>query len=226
MRRVSAQPSRRPQRWASLAAGLAVGLSAQGVRAADAPKPTAARASSPEAAPASAAASARERGTYAETFASVGIGRGLRFNNPFRLETQLGDDAQSLSLTASYLDFGVGAAFGDPNGFRHGAALHVSIALASVTQEVVTPAYVLLYPLGRDFVVSARGGLPIVLEPDLGAGVELAAGLIWFVTAGAGLHAELIGDLFFGAATWERDPSVIPVASLQLGAWFEYEVLP
>jgi hypothetical protein len=32
--------------------------------------------------------------------------------------------------------------------------------------------------------------------------------------------------MFFGAATWERDPSVIPVASLELGAWVEYEVLP
>jgi hypothetical protein len=52
------------------------------------------------------------------------------------------------------------------------------------------------------------------------------AGAVWFVTGGAGITAELAYSVFFGAATWERDPSVIPVASLELGAWFEYEVLP
>jgi hypothetical protein len=166
------------------------------------------------------------RGTYAQPFATFGVGRGLRFNNPFRLETQLGDDAESLSLTATYLDFGAGAAFGDPSGFRHGAVVHFSIALEGITQEVLTPSYTLIHPLFWDLTGYARAGFPLVLEPDLGAGVELAAGVVWFVTAGAGVSAELVGDLFFGAATWERDPSVIPVASLQLGAWFEYEVLP
>jgi hypothetical protein len=166
------------------------------------------------------------KGTYVEPFASVGVGRGLRFNNPFRLETQLGDDAESASLTASYLDFGVGTAFGDPSGFRHGAVLHFSIALDGVNQQVLTPSYILLRPLLAELTAYARAGTPIVLEPDLGGGVELGVGAVWFVTAGAGLTAELVGDLFFGAATWERDPSVIPIASLQLGAWFEYEVLP
>jgi len=166
------------------------------------------------------------RGTYVESFATASVGRGLRFNNPFRLETELGDDAESLSLTATYLDFGVGAAFGDPIGFRHGAVLHFSVALEGITQEVVTPSYVLLRPLLPDLTAYARAGFPIVLEPDFGGGVELGVGAVWFVTAGAGVTAELVGDLFFGAATWERDPSVIPLASLQLGAWFEYEVLP
>ena len=168
----------------------------------------------------------RARGSYVEPFATTGIGRGLRFNNPFRLETQLGDDAESLSLTATYLDFGLGTAFGDPSGFRHGAVVHFSIALDGISQEVVTPAYTLIHPLFADLAAYARAGFPIVLEPDVAGGVELAAGAVWFVTAGAGVSAELIGNLFFGAATWERDPSMIPIASLQLGLWFEYEVLP
>jgi hypothetical protein len=168
----------------------------------------------------------RERGVYAEPFATLSFGRGVRFNNPFRLETQLGDDAESLSLTASYLDLGLGAAFGDPNGFRHGAVLHFSLALEGVTQEVITPSYLLVHPLLPDVTGYARAGTPIVLEPDLGFGVELGAGAVWFLSAGAGLTAELVGSVFFGAATWERDPSVIPIASLQLGAWVEYEVLP
>jgi hypothetical protein len=104
--------------------------------------------------------------------------------------------------------------------------LHFSIALDGVTQEVLSPSYLLLHSLLPDLSAYGRVGVPLVLEPDLGGGVELATGAVWFVTAGMGVTAELVGSLFFGAATWERDPSVIPIASLQLGAWFEYEVLP
>jgi hypothetical protein len=168
----------------------------------------------------------REKGPYVEPFAGLALGRGLRFNNPFRLETQLGDGADSLSLTASYLDVGVGAAFGDPLGLRHGAALRMSIALEGVNQQVLTPSYLVLYPIHDDVLAFARAGTPLVFEPDLSGGLELGGGAVWFVTAGAGLSAELIGSLFFGAATWERDPSVVPIVSLELGAWFEYEVLP
>jgi hypothetical protein len=168
----------------------------------------------------------KERGLYAEPFGTLALGRGLRFNNPYRLETPLGDDERSLSLTASYLDLGVGAAFGDPLGFRHGAVLHASFALEGVTQEVVTPSYLLVHPLFADVTGFARAGTPIVLEPDSSMGLEIGAGAVWFFSAGAGVTAELVGSMFFGAATWERDPSVIPVASLELGAWVEYEVLP
>jgi hypothetical protein len=171
-------------------------------------------------------ASPRGEGTYYEPFASLALGRGVRFNNPFRLETQLGDDAESVSLTASYLDFGFGVGLGDPLGFRHGALLNVSIALEGVTQEVVTPSYLLLYPLHPDIVAYGRAGLPFVFEPEFTGGVEVGGGAVWFLTAGTGVTAELAYSVFFGAATWERDPSVIPVASLELGAWFEYEVLP
>lgn len=176
--------------------------------------------------PEPAGSSSREKSPYVEPFAGLALGRGLRFNNPFRLETQLGNDADSLSLTASYLDLGAGAAFGDPLGVRHGAALRLSIALEGVNQQVLTPSYVVLYPFHDNLLGFARAGTPIVFEPDLSGGLELGGGAVWFVTAGTGISAELVGSLFFGAATWERDPSVIPIASLQLGAWFEYEVLP
>jgi hypothetical protein len=166
------------------------------------------------------------RDPYLEPLATLAVGRGLRFNNPFRLETELGDDAESLSLTATYLDLGFGMGFGDPLGVRHGALLNVSLALEGVTQEVVTPSYLLLYPLLPDLTVFGRAGIPLVLEPDFTTGIELGAGAVWFVTGGAGITAELAYSVFFGAATWERDPSVIPVVSLELGAWFEYEVLP
>jgi hypothetical protein len=166
------------------------------------------------------------RGTYGHGFATLGYGRGLRLNNPFRLQTELGDDGQSLSLTAGYLDVGLGAALGNPNGLQHGAVAHLSLATQGVSQEVLSLSYVALYPLTRDLLGFARAGFPLVLEPDVGVGFELGAGAAYLLTGGFGLSAELVSSLFFGAATWEHDPNIAPVLSLQLGAWVDYEVLP
>ena len=54
--------------------------------------------------------------------ASLSVGRGLRFNNPYRLARPLGDSAESVSLAATYLDLGLGLLFGGRD-FRHGVAL-------------------------------------------------------------------------------------------------------
>jgi len=163
---------------------------------------------------------------YGHAFAALSVGRGLRFNNPYRLETQLEDDAESLSLTATYADLGVGATFGDPYGLRHGAVGHLSVALDGIRQEVASISYLGLAPLGRDFLVYGRAGFPIVLEPDLGVGLELGAGGAFLVSGGLGLTAELVSSLFFGAATWDSDPTLVPLLSFQIGAYAEYEVLP
>lgn len=166
------------------------------------------------------------RGSYVHSFGSLGLGRGVRFNNPYRLQTVLGDTPESLSLSASYVDLGLGAAFGDPNGLRHGAVAHLSIAVQGIAQEVLSLSYVALAPVARDWLVNARAGVPVVLEPDLGAGLELGLGAAFLVSGGIGLSAELVSSLFFGAATWESNPTIIPVVSLQAGAWVQYEILP
>jgi hypothetical protein len=163
---------------------------------------------------------------YVHAFSALSLGRGLRFNNPYRLETQLGDEPESLSLTASYLDLALGVTAGDPHGFQHGGVAHLSIAIEGIAQEVGSLSYLLLRPLGRDFMVSLRGGIPVVLEPDLGAGLEIGAGGTLLLTGGMGVTAELVSSLFFGAATWENDPSLVPIVSFQIGAYAEYEVLP
>lgn len=165
-------------------------------------------------------------GTYVHLFGALAIGRGLRFNNPYRLETPLGDDAESLSLTATYLDLSASATLGDAEGFQHGASVHLSAALDGVPQEVATPSYVLVYPFPPSFFLYGRAGLPIVIEPDTNVGYELAAGGAWLVTAGLGATAELVGDLFYGAATQEKSVTVIPVLSLQIGVIVDYEILP
>ncbi|GAC1367009.1 MAG: hypothetical protein NVSMB47_18230 [Polyangiales bacterium] len=168
---------------------------------------------------------ADERPLYVRAFATSGAGMGLRFNNPYRLSRQLGDDARGLSTTAPYLDLGVGATFGDPFGFQHGGTLRWDRALSGVGQQVVTPSYVGLRRWTA-FEVWGRFGLPIVLTPDRNLGTELAVGGAWFVRAGVGLALEAIGDVFFGASTPEKRQPVYPVLSGQLGVLVEWERLP
>ena len=166
------------------------------------------------------------RGSYAHLFSSFGYGRGLRWSNPYRLQTELGDGPNSLSLSAGYLDLGLGATFGDANGLQHGALLHLSIAAQGVAQQTLSASYVALLPLGKPALAYARAGVPLVLSPDVGIGAEVAAGAVYFLTGGVGINAELVQSLFVGAVTWDHDPSLIPVTSLQLGLWLDYEVLP
>lgn len=163
---------------------------------------------------------------YLHSFGAVSFGRGMRFNNPYRLGTVLGGSAESLSLTASYLDLALGFSLGEPDRLRHGAVGHFSTALEGVPQEVVGLSYLLVLPVGRDFLLLGRAGIPVVLRPDLTAGFELGLSGALMITGGLGVMAELVSSLFLGAATWEHDPSLLPVLSLQLGAYAEYEVLP
>ena len=46
---------------------------------------------------------------YVQLFLTSFFGDGLRFNNPYRLATPLGDNAESLSRTAPYVDIGLAA---------------------------------------------------------------------------------------------------------------------
>lgn len=166
------------------------------------------------------------RRPYVHLFSSFGYGRGVRWNNPYRLQTELGSGADSASLTAGYFDAGLGAMLGDPNGLQHGAVLHLSFAANGISQQVLSLGYVGALPLGASALAYARAGVPFVLSPDTGIGFEVAAGATYFVTGALGVNAELVQSLFVGAATWEHDPSLYPVTSLQLGLWFDYEVLP
>jgi hypothetical protein len=204
--------SRAPRTIAALAGALAVIASVGEARAADATSV------------ASRASETTHEGWFRLT-GTLGAGMGLRFNNPYRLATPLGSDAESISRTAAYLDVGVGAAFGEPTGATYGPVLRWDHALQGVGQDVITPSFA----LGRrrtEWEAWARVGLPIVLGPDANVGGELAAGGAWFATAGLGGWAELVGDLFVGAATPENKLPRYPVLSLQLGVVFEWERLP
>ncbi len=153
------------------------------------------------------------------------VGTGLRFNNPYRLATPLGKDAESVSRTPTYLDVGAAALFGGPTRFQHGAELGFSFALEGVRQAVVTPAYVVSRRKG-DFAAMLRIGTPIVLTPNVTVGGELALSGTYFFRAALGIRAEMVGNLFYGAGTVERAVPAYPMVSIALGLVVAYEVLP
>src|SRR5215469_10100463 len=85
---------------------------------------------------------------WIDLFATAFVGDGLRFNNPYRLSTVLGSNAQSLSRTAAYADLGGALVLGDPLTLAHGLSLRASIAMAGVPQAVMTPAYLAFHRWG------------------------------------------------------------------------------
>jgi len=165
--------------------------------------------------------------SYFHSFGSLSFGDGLRFNNPYRLSKELGSSAESLSLTASYFDIGLGAVYGRSEGLQHGVVAHLSIADVGIPQEVLSLSYIALERIGNGRpMLYGRAGIPVILQPDLSGGLEAAFGGAFMISAGIGVSGELIGDLYYGAGTVNHSVSTIPVLSGQLGLFFDYEVLP
>jgi len=165
------------------------------------------------------------RAWWVDLFATGFVGDGLRFNNPYRLATILGSQAQSLSRTAAYADLGGAAVLGDPTRLAHGLALRASIALEGVGQSVLTPSYLVFHRRGV-WAAYGRAGVAMVLTPDATWGMEAGGGAVWFVRAGIGLAAEVVGDVFYGAGTREVATPAYPILSAQGGLWLSWEAMP
>ena len=163
------------------------------------------------------------RGASARFFGSVATGTGFRFNNPYRLSTQLGAEATSLSLVDPYLDFAASIVYG--HGLQHGASLHLGAPVTGVFQPYLTPSYVLAYRADLPVLLYGRLGTPILLSPDINVGGEIAGSVSYFLTSGIGLTGEVAFDLFYGAATLETQQSVIPVLALSWGVIVDVEFL-
>jgi hypothetical protein len=189
----------------------------------------AARAAEPADAPASPPAKREEpaanKSGYLQLFATAMGGTGLRFDNPYRLPTPLGSDAQSVSRTAAYLDLGFATTFGNPLGLQHGISLRSSTAVEGVGQEVLTPAYFAWRRWGR-LAAYGRAGVPILLTPSVTWGLEAAGGGAFFFLGGLGVVGEIVGDVIYGEGTRDRAVSTYPILSAQLGLIATYEVLP
>jgi len=162
---------------------------------------------------------------YTQLFATAMAGTGLRFNNPYRLATPLGDDAESVSRTNAYVDLGIAMTFGAPLGLQHGAAFRTSAAIEGVGQVVMVPSY-FAWRRWRSWAAYARAGVPIVVTPSATWGLEAGIGAAWFFLGGIGLDAELIGDVIYGQGTRDVRTATYPIVSAQLGFVFAYEVLP
>lgn len=162
-----------------------------------------------------------EGGRYVHVFGELTLGKGLHFNNPYRLGT-----ADPVGFTATYVDMGLGAAFGPPDGLQHGLEVSLLVATDGIAQQVLDFSYLALLPVGGHAILRGRAGLPVVLDPDASVGLELGVGGAWLFTGGLGLSTELVGSLFYGAATQDRNATTIPVLALQVGVWFDHEVLP
>ena len=163
---------------------------------------------------------------YWHAFGSLALGDGLRFNNPYRLSTPLGKTPESLSLTAAYYDLGLGVVRGPPDGLAHGAVLHLSMAAQGIPQEVLSLSYIALERIGDGrTMLFGRAGIPVILQPDLGGGVEAAFGAAFMISAGLGVQSELVGSLYYGAGTLDHSVTTIPVLSGELGLFVDYEVL-
>jgi hypothetical protein len=163
---------------------------------------------------------------YWHAFGSLALGDGLRFNNPYRLSTPLGKTPESLSLTAAYYDLGLGVVRGPPDGLAHGAVLHLSMAAQGIPQEVLSLSYIALDRIGDGrTMLFGRAGIPVILQPDLGGGVEAAFGAAFMISAGLGVQSELVGSLYYGAGTLDHSVTTIPVLSGELGLFVDYEVL-
>lgn len=167
----------------------------------------------------------RTKPGYVQLFATVMFGTGIRFNNPYRLATPLGDDAESLSRTAVYTDIGMGVTFGNPLGIQHGVALRISAAVEGVGQVSTTPSY---FAWRRWHALAAFGrlGIPIVLTPSTTWGFEAGVGGAWFFLGGIGLAAEIVGDVIYGAGTADVGTTTYPLLSGQLGLITTFEAMP
>jgi len=163
---------------------------------------------------------------YAQLLATAMGGTGFRFNNPYRLSTTLGHDAESVSRTAAYVNLGLATTlFGSPLGLQHGASVQTSIAVEGIGQVVVTPSYFLWQRKGA-LAAFGRAGVAVVASPDLTWGLEGAVGGAFFFLGGVGVVAEIVGDVFYGTGTRDIGTATYPVLSGQLGLIGTYEVLP
>lgn len=166
-----------------------------------------------------------DRGTYVHLLGTLSIGAGLRFNNPYRLDRPLGSTAESVSLSARYLDLGGAVLFHHAGRFQHGAHLHWSRSLSGISQAVLTPSYIGLYRPSASWMAYGRAGVPFVLSPDSNVGGEIAMGGAVYVLTGVGVTAEVGATGFYGAATREVAATFIPIVYAQAGLAFDLEFL-
>ena len=152
---------------------------------------------------------------------SVGIGGSLRFIRDL-------DFAQD-RLAPAYID-AFGAFVFEGSGIRHGVGLDLSTNLSGdgagrlsvdpAHQWVLSPTYVAFIDLTSFLRVHGKAGLPFSVGPAFAPGVDVAVGVVYRLLAGFGVYTELATGAYLGSEV------VHPFVSAEVGAYFDYEVLP
>ncbi len=158
--------------------------------------------------------------------ADLEFGGGFRFNNPFRLATELGSGPQSVSAIDPYGDLGLAFSYGPPDGLQHGGAVHLSFSMAGVPGAAIVPAYQATYRGPRPFLAYGRIGPAFAVSPDPTLGAEIAGGFAWFLTGHLAVAGELVFDVWWGSGTYHVAVATYPVLTGQLGLLVDYELLP
>lgn len=147
---------------------------------------------------------------------------------PLRV-TRRADLGQS-TLAPAFVDVNAALVLPGHGSLRHGPVLGLSTNLTidggfyapvdALSQWVALVGYMARYGLNDDVFALAHVAVPFDLGDTGSVGVELSAGLAYRVLAGFGAFTALSGNVFGG----EGSASVI--ASLEVGLFIDYEVLP
>jgi hypothetical protein len=116
--------------------------------------------------------------------------------------------------------------------WRHGIGVGVSMnatedggftePVQPAKQLVINPGYLAYFDFHPDVFCLGHLSLPFqVLEKPESWGIETAIGIGYKLTAGAGVYLESSLDFFFGF-----DWTVHPLLSLEIGFFFDHEILP
>ena len=152
---------------------------------------------------------------------TIGVGGSLRFIRDI-------DFAQD-RFAPVFLD-AFGAFFFEGSGIRHGVGLDVSTNISEdgagrlgvdpVNQWVFSPTYMAYLDLGEGFRIHGKAGLPLSFGPAFAPGLEVALGAVYLILAGFGVYTEAAAAAFVGSDV------VHPLVTAEVGAYFDYEVLP
>jgi len=118
------------------------------------------------------------------------------------------------------------------NRLRHGIGVGVSMNASEdggftepvkpAEQLVLNPGYLAYFDFHPDIFCLGHLSVPFqVLERPKSWGIEIAAGIGYKLSAGAGAYLESALDFFVGF-----DSTVHPLLSLELGIFLDYEILP
>jgi hypothetical protein len=148
---------------------------------------------------------------------------------PLRLGTN--SDFGQKALAPVFTDALGGYVFSGKSRFRHGVGLGLSLNLTddggytepvrALDQLVVMPSYLLFYDAAPALFALGHFGIPFLVHGGTNAGAEVAFALGYRLLAGIGTFAEAGLDAFAGSGS-----TVHVTFSLEVGLFFDYEVLP